>query len=392
MFERSGGISLAGGVDQEMGMTIAIDGVFMTTPQPGGYRTYTRNLVRALAELNSEHAFRILVDRPVDLGLPVSWRTEVLARRGSLGFIWREQVAIPRFVDGHDINLLHEPCATGPLRAAVPLVVTIHDTIEFTEPLPPIKDTRHWAMRMYSRFVQTNVIRGTSHLITVSNYSKRQIMQRFGTNPERITVIYGAPALHVLRIACPVRPKVSPQPGYVLGIAASAPRKNSLATLLAYALLSPIVRKEHPLVFVCTHRGVMRSMQSAVASLSLVDHVLLLERVTDEQLAALYHAAGVFVFPSWEEGFGLPPLEAMACGTPVIASDTSAIPEVLGDAAVLVSPSDIEGMAVAMETILTDPSMADSLRHKGLQRSQNYSWDNTARHVIAVYESALQNS
>lgn len=373
-------------------MTIAIDGVFMTTSQPGGYRTYTRNLVRALASLDSAHAFRILVDRPVDLGLPRSWRTNILARRGGLGFIWREQAAIPRYVALNDVDLLHAPCATGPLHIKVPLVVTIHDAIEFTEPLPPVRQSRRWAMRVYSRFVQANVARAANHLITVSNYSKRQIAARFGINPDQITVIYGGHTHYPLEKVCSGRPDTISPPGYVLGIAAAAPRKNSLATLFAYALLPPVIRKGHPLVFVCTHRGVLESMQSTVTSLALEDHVRLLGNVTDGQLAALYHAGGVFVFPSLDEGFGLPPLEAMACGTPVIASNTGALPEVLGDAAILVSPSDIEGLATAIEAVLTDRELADSLRNRGLEHSRHFSWEKTARKTLAVYESLLSGS
>lgn len=376
-----------------VGVTIAIDGVFMTTSQPGGYRSYTTNLVGALAALGSSYSFHVLVDRPVELGLPASWRTELLSRRGSVGFIWREQVAIPRHVANDGTDLLHVPGATGPLRLDVPMVATIYDTIEFAEPLPSPIAAKRWAMRLYSRFVQARVARRAKHVITISAYAKVQIMQRLGVDGADVSVIHLAPAAHFTPTETSaqqsIRSGMGIAPGYVLGIASATPRKNSAAVLAAYAMLLPSVRLQHPLVLVCTHPGVAEAVRASAEKLSLGESVRILHDVSDEQLAVLYRHAGVFVFPSYEEGFGLPPLEAMASGAPVIASDTSSLPEVLGDAAILVSPSDVNGLATALESVLTDRGLADMLRDKGSQHSQRFSWEKTARETLAVYESVL---
>ena len=374
-------------------MRIAIDGVFMTTSQPGGYRTYTNSLVRALAALESTHTFRILVDRPVDLGLPPSWPTDIVRRRGSLGFIWREQVAMPRYAASEGIDLLHVPGATGPLQPGVPMVATIYDTIEFTEPLPSPIAAKRWAMRLYSRFVQARVARCADHLVTISEYSKTQIVQRFGIEAGEVTVVHLAPAAHFGHARSSAHggllTRCSINPGYVLGIASATPRKNSSALLAAYATLSPSIRAQHPLVLVCTHPGVARKVQADAETLMPAGEIQVLLGVSDEHLADLYRHSGVFVFPSYEEGFGLPPVEAMASGAPVIASNAGALPEVLGDAAILVPPSDIEGLAMALESVLTDRALADSLRDRGLRHSRRYSWEKTARETLAVYEAVL---
>jgi len=225
----------------------------------------------------------------------------------------------------------------------------------------------------------------------VSTYYKRQIVEKLGIAPHRVTVTYCAPA-----------PQYSPSSGgpatsktsghlegcdSVLGIASAAPRKNTGALVTAYARLAKALRDKHPLALVCTHAGVREILQAKIALLSLNDHVRLLTGVEDSELVQLYRSAGVFVFPSLEEGFGLPPLEAMACGTPVVASNTSSLPEVLGDAALLVDPTDVEALAGAIEAVLTDPSLADSLRHRGPAHCRQFSWERTAKGTLAVYES-----
>lgn len=375
-----------------MGLTISIDGIFMVTPQPGGYRTYTTNLVNALAAMDTRHDFRLLVDHTANLALPANWRIDVLPRRGSIGFIWREQTQLSRYAVAERVNVLHAPGATGPLRSATPLVVTLYDTIEFTDPLPPLRQTKRWAMRLYSRLVQAQMAKAARHVVTISAYSKQRIVERFGIAPGKVTVTYLAPSPQFsVNICMPAASQVKESDrmtGYVLGIASAAPRKNTDGILAAYARLPRALRQNHPLVLVCTHATIIELMQAKIAALDLDDHVWLRQGVKDGELVQLYRAAGVFVFPSLEEGFGLPPLEAMACGAPVIAANTSSLPEVCGDAARLVTPTDVTALADAMTAVLTDSTLADTMREQGLLHCRQFSWEKTARATLAVYEAA----
>ena len=140
------------------------------------------------------------------------------------------------------------------------------------------------------------------------------------------------------------------------------------------------------------YEGTMPVGAVPVHHLGLTENVVLIEGVSDERLLNLYNAASLFVFPSLEEGFGNPPSEAMACGTPVIASNTTSLPEVLGDAAILVPPTDTEALADAMIQVLNTPSLAEELRHRGLQRSLKFSWERTARETLAVYEKVASST
>ncbi len=176
---------------------------------------------------------------------------------------------------------------------------------------------------------------------------------------------------------------------YVLGIASAARRKNTVGLLNAYAALPKTQRRRHPLVLICTHKDVRNQLQMAVTTAGIGSDVAFIDSVVDEELALLYNAAAVFAFPSLEEGFGLPPLEAMACGAPVIVCNSSSLPEVVGDAAILVAPGNTTDLTSALASILSNQSLADSLRHQGLARAQGFSWTRTAQQTLEVYQAVL---
>jgi len=375
-------------------MQILIDAIAMSHPQPGGYRTYTTNLVQHLQRIEQKHEYIVAVDRPIPWTPRPGWELRVIGRRGSIGVIWREQYAVPRAAVHAGAALIHAPAATASLWASPPLLLTLHDTIEFSEPLPSPKQTKRWAMRQYSRFAQRHAAHHARHIITVSRFSKEQIARFFSVPNERITVIHNASS----PVFCPLRHEQAKEEVRkrwsvsepVLGMASAAKRKNLGALLAAYALLPDGVQRQHPLALVCTHPEVKSQMSALAEKNGVSDHVLLLENVGDADLASLYNAAAVFVFPSLEEGFGLPPLEAMACGTPVVASNTSSIPEVVDDAGLLVPPTDVAQIAEAINRVLTSPGLADELRTRGLARSAAFSWLKVAQQTTAVYERSLQ--
>ena len=375
-------------------MLILIDAIAMSHPQPGGYRTYVTNLVQNLQLVDRHNQYVVAVDRPIPWTPRPGWQVRIVERRGSIGVIWREQAAIPRLAAGEGVDLIHSPAATAPLRAAPPLIVTLYDTIEFSEPLPSPKQTKRWSMRLYSRFAQRRAARQARHILTISHYSKDQIASLFFIPRERISVAHLAPSpVFSARNPNHAREEAAGRwsiTGHVLGIASAARRKNIRALVEAYALLPNSLRRQHPLVLICTHAAVKSKMLTLADRSGVRDQIRLLEGVSDADLALLYSAASVFVFPSLEEGFGLPPLEAMACGAPVIASNTSSLPEVLGDAAILVSPTDIRAISDGIAAVLTDPTTASELSKSGLAQSQKYSWEATACKTREVYEDVFR--
>lgn len=374
--------------------TIAVDAPVMASSQPGGYRTYATNLITGLAEVDRENRYLLLIDRPVDWRARPNWTVKLLGRHGSIGFVWREQITAHRFAHHQQADVYHALGATGPVVSSLPLVLTLHDAIGFTEPLPPVVHLRRWAMRLYSRIVQRALVTRARAIITISNYSKQQIARRLNVPSERIVTIYGAPSRQFHEIdrnvaESTIRDKHGLE-RYVLALASAEPRKNIGHLLIAYAALPGATRSRHPLVLVCTHREAARRFGTLANSLGLNGDVRLLARVADHELALLYGAAAVFVYPSLEEGFGLPLVEAMACGTSVITSDASSIPEVAGQAALFVPAQEVEALTQAMARVVASPALQEELRAEGLARAGHFSWQKAARETVSVYRSVAE--
>jgi glycosyltransferase involved in cell wall biosynthesis len=232
-------------------------------------------------------------------------------------------------------------------------------------------------------------------ILTVSDYSKRRIAGLVGVPVEKITVTGGAPGSKYRPTESSVRtrsesglPEVE---DFVLGFASAAPRKNTRLLMEVYAELPMRLRRAHPLVLVCTHTSAYKACYHSAQSLGIAESTFLVSQPSDDQLLLLYNAALVFVFPSLDEGFGLPPLEAMSCGTPVIAADAGSLPEILGEAALLVDPSSRDELLNAMVRALTQPDLRVGLAQRGLDRRGLYSWDMVARRTLQVYEDVLLN-
>jgi glycosyltransferase involved in cell wall biosynthesis len=168
------------------------------------------------------------------------------------------------------------------------------------------------------------------------------------------------------------------------------PRKNLPTLLRAFRRLRDNYKTDAVLAIAGRRGWLFQEVDKVVAELNLGESVRFLGGVPNEELVYLYNAAKLFVLPSHYEGFGLPPLEAMACGTPVIVSNVSSLPEVVGDAGMLIDPADVEGLTVAMWRALTDDALRREMREKGLRRAQIFSWERTARETLAVYRKVVE--
>ncbi len=264
-------------------------------------------------------------------------------------------------------------------------VVTVHDVapLLFRRRLPGL-----------SRILWMVAWRGARrarYLIAVSHATRRLLVEHLGVSHQQVGVIYeGVEPLFCPRPAQQVeqfrRRWGVPETPLLLHVGHTQPRKNLEGLLRALAIL----RKRVPNVVLLQVGGIPTlRQQRLIATLSLAENVRFLGRVDDEALVLLYNLADVFVFPSLYEGFGFPVLEAMACGTPVVASNTSSLPEVVGDAGLLVDPRSPESIAVAIHRLLSDPDLRHTLRRRGRERAAKFSWERTARETLAVYESLL---
>ena len=379
-------------------MRIALDARAASHPQRGGFKTYTEGLIQGLAEVDGSNQYVLYVDRDYHPGfpLPKNFDVKVVSSKPRLiGAGWREQVALPRLLRRGKYDLAHFPCNTAPMHYSIPFVVTIHDLIPVLYS-PRVLSSLHrtdlhqFCIKMYVRALIGVAARQARRVITVSQASRQDLIERYHIIPEKILVVPQAPGVAFKpHEPSQARQIVASEFGireeYLLALGSADPRKNVTAVIQVYADLPSALREKYRLVLVLAHATLRERIRSLIAVKGLVDRVTVL--VNPPELVGLYNAATVFVFPSLYEGFGMPVLEAMACGTPVVASNCSSIPEVVGEAALLVDPTQSAKIAEAVQKILADDVLRMELRDRGLRRAAQFSWERTARETLRVYES-----
>lgn len=380
-------------------MKIGIDARFLTHPQAGGFKTYSTYLIEALTRLDSANEYVLYLDR--DAGRGPAWLAErnctlrvIPGDTPLVGMPWREQVQLARAAARDRLDLFHAPCLTAPLHLGCPLVVTIHDMIWHTPPAKPVRalGLKRALMARYYQTVPKLAVQRAAAVITVSQAAKRRIVAELGLQPEQVTVTYEAAGPVFGRMAgetaaARIRQRFGLERGYILAIGSADPRKNIATLITAYGQLPQPLQARHPLVIVWTHSLLSTAMAHLVARLGLAERVRFVQGVSDEELCGLYSLAALFVFPSREEGFGLPLLEAMTCGTPVIAAGNSSIPEIAGDAALLVDAEGAAEMAAAMTALLTGAAQQRDLIARGYRRAAQFSWQRCAAETLDVYQA-----
>lgn len=297
---------------------------------------------------------------------------------------WWDQVSLPRALGRDRISVFLSPYYKGPLLAPCPFVLTMHDLFFIGYPgrRRPLYDAAATRLaRLYAR--------GARAIIADSTYSKRCIAERLGVDPAKVTVIpvaLGA-EFRPTPLTDAARRRYGLDSAYVLYVGNFKPHKNLPRLLGAYAALPPGIRADYRLVLAGGERDGRSALETLAASLGVADRVRFPGRVDDADLPALYSGATLFVLLSLEEGFGLPALEAMACGVPVLAADRAALPELVDGAAALVDPEDQAAMTAALARLLSAADLRTDLRRRGLARAGEFVVERTAGRVLALLRS-----
>ena len=352
-----------------------------------GIGTYIRNLLRQLARIDRETEYVLLspqTDLDIAAQLGPNFRTVL---EPSPNYSLREQFHVPWVLRRERPDVYHAPHYVLPPAVPCRSVVTIHDCIHlmFPQYLP------HKAAYAYARASMWAAVKRSTCILTVSEASKRDILHFFNVAPEKIVVAYNAiddhfwltpPEEEVARL----REQYQLDHQFVLYVGNIKPHKNLVRLIEAFDELRRTGSEELTLLIIGDEISKLPALRRAVHSYKLHKHVRFLGFVSEGTLRILYRLAALFVFPSLYEGFGLPPLEAMASGTPVVASNQSSLPEVAGDAAVLVDPYDVGSIVDGMRRVLTDPVLAADLRRRGPLRAREFSWARSVEKTRAVYE------
>ncbi len=385
-------------------MHIALNATFWNRPNTGSGQ-YIRQLVyhlnRQVSDLTLTLVFPQASGDAEPENIPPSVNIEIVAvRPGHVGKVLFEQRGFPSAARRVGATLAHVPYWGPPLRSPVPLVVTIHDLTTLLVP-----QYNHGAKaRLYNALVSA-AARGAGHILTDSFSSKLDIMDHLGIPEQDVTAVY-------LGVGPQFRPPASggdsslvdmavvakydlPE-SYVLYLGGYETHKNVINLLHAYTYVAQALGNDYPLVLA----GKKPESESAnfpdyddmIARSGLSKYVRWIGYVDEEDKPLLYRNAEAFVFPSRREGFGLPPLEAMACGTPVIVSDSSSLPEIVGPAGFVIDPDDVRGMAGAIISVLTEDYLSADMRRQGPIQAAKFKWETTAAETLLVYDRVMRGS
>jgi glycosyltransferase involved in cell wall biosynthesis len=297
-------------------------------------------------------------------------------------------IGLPWAASRAGVDLIHAPAYTAPLTARVPTVLTIHDVSYALHPewYPYRRDP-------FRRAFYRRSARRAAHILTVSEFSAGEIVRAYAIPRDRITVTpHGASHAFLPKAAgAAIDLPAGVSPTFLLHVGDLHPRRNLAVVVRAIieARRDGRLRDPMSLVLAGVDRGIGDELRRIAAAASVPDLVVCLGAVREDCLIALYRAATALVYPSRYEGFGLPVLEAMACGTPVIASHAASIPEVLGDAGMLLDPDDVAGWGSAIVSVLTDPARRERKRAAGIDRAAQYTWARTARLTLQAYRECL---
>ena len=355
-------------------MKIAVDLSIQDTQWLTGVERTQRAILRELVEIDGENQYLLVSRKKIELPfpLPPNFRFVDLSAQKP-GYLWRESVLAP-LLTKEGVDVFHSPVMAIPVAGNCAKIATVHE-VPWLERNSGVEASRRVWLFLNVRWAR--------RIVAVSERTRANILKLYPAAQEKVVVVHHgvderfAPASGDGREA--------PAPPYLLFVGAARRKKNVEGLLASFAKLPEELRRSTQLVLAGVRNAKESGLEAKAKQLGLAEQVRFPGYVSDADLVKLYQGATALVFPSLFEGFGLPPLEAMACGTPVIASTGGALPEVVGAAALLVQAGDPQQLTSAMQRILSDEKLRADLRRRGLERSARFTWRRAAEKVLELY-------
>lgn len=371
-------------------MKISIDARSINWSKGTGIGTYTYNIIQELGKINSANEYLLFwTQNDYNSISKEIFRTVMTSNKHSRFF---DNIYIPKYIAKNNIDLYHIPQNGIGLNSQIQCkkIVTIHDLIPYVMP-------ETVGSGYLKKFLESmpEIIGLCDGIITVSEYSKSDILKFFPSFDKDkifVTPLATNENYHVLdRYKCKkyVQNKFDFSTDYILYIGGFSARKNVKHLIYSFKKSLSSLNKEIKLVLVGALRDEGEALKKYTSYLHLDDHVIFTGYVDDDMLPILYNGCDAFIYPSLYEGFGLPPLEAMSCGAPVITSNTTSIPEVISDCGMLINPHSRDSLAKAIVKLINDPELRLKLSILGLKHSESFSWSNTAMNTIKAYNAVL---
>lgn len=371
------------------GLKIAIEAQRIFRPNKHGMDFVALETIRELQKRNDGNQYFVIVAPGEDRCLKESPNLSIIELNSSTYPIW-EQVALPRIVKRLGVDLLHCTSNTAPLRCPVPLVLTLHDII-YLEPRqhrsPSLYQEMGWH---YRRLVVPRILKKCKKIITVSQFECDRIRHALNIPSERITAIYNGYSTHFTQqatIDLDIVRKYIPHNDFLFFLGNTDPKKNAARTLKAYSLYLQQSEVKRPLLIADLKKDYIDHLLDQEKIIEIKSYLYYPGYIANKDLATLYNAAFAFLYPSLRESFGIPMIEAMACGTPIIIGNTSAMPEVAGVGAMSVDPYKPEEISNAILKLEIDSALYQRQKEYGITRASLFSWEKTASECVELYQS-----
>ncbi len=374
-------------------MRVAIEAQRLFRPHKYGMDIVAYELLRRLPVSQDRHEYHVLVKDDSDKCITHKGSRTVHTMQTAPYAIW-EQALLPQYCNKVKADVLHCTASTAPLQLKQPLVLTLHDVIFLEQSY----DKASWYQRLGKTYRSTiihSIVRNAERIITVSEYQKNIIAEKLSVPREKISVIYNGVDDRFFinyseeKISVVLR-KYKLSRGYIFFMANTDPRKNTAGVLQAYSMLIKQHQSAPRLVIKGLNTEQLREHLEHEKLGHLINHIDLIGYVDYNDLPLIYQGASMLWFPSFSEGFGLPIIEAMAGGVPVITSNLSCMPEIAGDAALFINPYQPQTITDAAIKIISDKATASYLSQRGKGKASFFTWDNAARQLVQVYNEIEQ--
>jgi len=374
-------------------MRIGIEAQRIFRPKKHGMEVVALELARQLQQMDPTNEYLLFARPDADRSCLSETRNFKIKEITSFTYADWEQLKFPAAANKASLDILHCTCNTAPLSVKPPLITTIHDII-YLEKID-FKGTSYQNFgNLYRRYVVPRIARHSKMVITVSNFERDTILERLRLPEEKVRVVYNAvdqrfnnryPAQQVDAF----RKKFGLPENFILFLGNTAPKKNTPNVIRAFAGYCRQERDPMPLVVLDYDQALVGEQLARSGQQDCLKHFIFPGYIPSGEMPLMYNAATLFLYPSLRESFGLPILEAMGCGAPVITSNTSSMPEIAGDAALLVDPFQPDQLTGAIRQMLADSSLLATFRQKGIARAAEFTWKASAEQLLKIYQAVI---
>lgn len=369
-------------------MRIAFEAQRIFRPNKHGMDFVALETIRVLQQIDKVNEYFVFVSPGEDRCLEESENVHIIELKCPTYVLW-EQVALPRAVKKVKPDLLHCTSNTAPIYCSAPLVLTLHDIIFLEKRQSSSRSLYQELGWHYRRFVVPRILPKCRKIITVSNFECERIRTALNLQEQQIMAIYNGYNPHFSQqpVQRDIIRKYIDADDYLFFLGNTDPKKNSPRVLKAYSLYLQASKHKRPLLIADLKDEFLDSILKEEGIEDIKPYLRSPGYIANTDLVSIYNGAYTFLYPSLRESFGIPMLESMACGTPVIASDTSAMPEIVGEGGILIDPYKPETIADKLLQLENDPAYYQEQVSYGLERVKKFSWEQTARATLALYHT-----